>query len=170
MNRCSCLALLVCSVLNPGAQSQQTADRREAEYYVGAYAAHYNVPVRFVRALVEQESSWHPCAVSPKGAVGLMQLMPMTATRLGVRDRCNIAQNVSGGVRYLAWLMRMFQGDPRLAAAAYLAGEEVIARRGLLYRNREVVAYVSRIRKSYQRQLAEGNETFVTALRSRAVR
>jgi len=94
----------------------------------------------------------------------------MTAARLGVRDRCKIAQNVSGGVRYLAWLMRKFGGDLRLAAAAYLAGEEVIARRGLLYRNREVVAYVARIRKSYQRQLAEDNETFVAALRSTRVR
>ena len=84
-----------------------------------------------------------------------MQLMPLTAARLGVRDRCNIGENVSGGVRYLAWLMRKFSGDLRLAAAAYLAGEEVIARRGLLYRNREVVAYVSQIRKSYQQQSAD---------------
>ncbi len=136
---------------------------------MAAYSRHYNVPVSFVRAIVEQESGWRPCALSSKGAVGLMQLMPMTAARLGVRDRCKIAQNVSGGVRYLAWLIRKFGGDLRLAAAAYLAGEEVIARRGLLYRNREVVAYVARIRKSYQRQLAEDNETFVAALRSTRV-
>ena len=170
MNRCSCLALLVCSVLNPGAQSQQTVDRCEAEYYVGAYAAHYNVPVRLVRAVVEQESGWRPCALSPKGALGLMQLMPTTAARLGVRDRCNIAQNVSGGIRYLAWLMHKFRGDLRLAAAAYLAGEEVIARRGLFYRNREVVAYVSRIRKSYQTTCGGQMRHFVAALRSRTVR
>jgi membrane-bound lytic murein transglycosylase MltF len=94
----------------------------------------------------------------------------MTAARLRVRDRCNIGENVSGGVRYLAWLTRKFPGDLRLVAAAYLAGEAVIARRGLLYRNHEVVAYVSRIRKIYQRQLAEDNETFVAALRSSGVR
>jgi soluble lytic murein transglycosylase-like protein len=169
MNKCSCLVLLVCGVLTCQAQSRRTA-RLEGEYYVAAYVRHYNVPARFVRAVVEQESNWRPCVVSPKGAVGLMQLMPMTATRLGVRDRCNIGENASGGVRYLAWLMRKFAGDLRLAAAAYLAGEEVIARRGLLYRNREVVAYVSRIRKIYQRQLAEDNETFVAALRSSGVR
>jgi soluble lytic murein transglycosylase-like protein len=83
--------------------------------------------------------------------------MPATAARLGVWDRYNIGQNVSGGVRYLAWLMRKFPGDPRLVAASYLAGEGIIARRGLGYRNREVVAYVSQIRKRYQRQLTEGN-------------
>ena len=108
------------------------------------------MPVAFVRAIVECESNWHVCAVSPKGAVGLMQLMPTTAQRLGVRDRCNIDQNVSGGVRYLAWLMKQFH-DFRLVAAAYFAGERVIGRRGLAYRNPEVVAYVARIRTSYLR-------------------
>jgi len=82
-----------------------------------------------------------------------MQLMPQTAVRLGVRDRCDIKENVSGGVRYLAWLSRKFQGDLRLVAAAYLAGEEVIEQRGLLYRNQEVVKYVSQIRGRCERQL-----------------
>ena len=170
MNRCLCLALWVGGVLNSLAQSHPTATRLEGEYYVAAYARHYNVPVKFVRAIVEQESSWRSCPVSPKGAAGLMQLMPLTAARLGVHDRCNIGENVSGGVRYLAWLIRKFSGDLRLAAAAYLAGEEVIARRGLLYRNHEVVAYVSQIRKSYQQQFAEDSGTLSTALRSRTIR
>ena len=82
-----------------------------------------------------------------------MQLMPQTALRLGVRDRCNIKENVSGGVRYLAWLSQKFHGDLRLVAAAYLAGEDVIERHGLLYRNQEVVRYVSQIRGRYERQL-----------------
>jgi hypothetical protein len=73
------------------------AKRREAEYYVAAYAQHYRVPVPLVRAVVERESNWRPCAISPKGAAGLMQIMPTTAQRLGVCDRCNIDQNVSGG-------------------------------------------------------------------------
>jgi soluble lytic murein transglycosylase-like protein len=169
MRTCLTVVLLVSGVLHCQAQSRRTA-RLEGEYYVRAYARYYHVPARFVRAIVEQESSWRPCPVSPKGAAGLMQLMPMTAARLGVRDRCSISENVSGGVRYLAWLMRKFGGDLRLVAAAYLAGEEVIARRGLLYRNLEVVAYVSRIRKSYQRQLAEDSEKSVLAARSRTVR
>ena len=78
-----------------------------------------------------------------------MQLMPATARRLGVRDSCNIEHNISGGVRYLAWLMRLFHNDLRLVAAGYYAGEDIVARRGLTYHNRDVVSYVARIRATY---------------------
>ena len=134
------------------AQSPKPQARREPEYYVAAYAQHYRVPVSLVRAIVELESNWQPCSVSPKGAVGLMQLMPATARRLGVGNRCNIDQNVSGAVRYLAWLMQQFHNDLRLVAAAYYAGEGVIGRRDLGYRNPDVIAYVARIRTTYLRQ------------------
>jgi len=134
------------------AQSPKPPARLEAEHYVVAYAQHYRVPVALVRAVVERESHWQPCTVSPKGAVGLMQLMPATARRLGVGDRCNIDQSVSGGVRYLGWLMQQFHNDLRLVAAAYYAGEDVIGRRDLGYRNHDVIAYVARIRTTYLRQ------------------
>jgi soluble lytic murein transglycosylase-like protein len=81
------------------------------KYYVAAYAQHYRVPVSPVRAIVEREPNWQPCTVSPKGAVGPMQLMPATARRQGVGNRRDIDRNVSGGVRYLAWLMQPFQND-----------------------------------------------------------
>lgn len=128
------------------------ASRQEAEYYVAAYARHYGVPVEFVRALVEQESGWHWCAISRKGAAGLMQLMPDTAKKLNVHDRCNVKQNVSGGVRHLAGLMIKFHGDLRLVAAAYYAGERVVEARGLQYANRDVVGYVASIRERVERQ------------------
>ena len=126
--------------------------RREAEYYVTAYAEHYRVPVEFVRALVEQESGWQRCPVSRKGAVGLMQLMPDTARRLNVLNRCDLNQNVSGGVRYLAWLVNRFNGDLRLVAAAYYAGERAIERRRLKYSNPDVVAYVMSIRERFEHE------------------
>ena len=153
MRRVLILPLMICAVSSCLAESSHRATRPEAEYFVAAYAKHYRVPVPLVRAVVERESNWRVCAVSPKGAVGLMQLMPTTAQRLRVRDRCNIDQNVSGGVRYLAWLMQLFHNDLRLVAAAYYAGEHVIGRRGLAYRNPDVVAYVSRIRATYLRQV-----------------
>lgn len=131
--------------------------RREAEYYVAAYAKHYNVPVEFVRAVVEQESGWRRCVVSTKGATGLMQLMPATAARLSVRNRCDINQNVSGGIRYLAWLMNRFHGDLRLVAAAYYLGETTIQRRGLRYSNPDVVAYVASVRERFARQKKFGS-------------
>jgi soluble lytic murein transglycosylase-like protein len=127
-------------------------DRQEAEYYVTAYAQHYAVPVEFVRALIEQESAWRKCAISSKGAAGLMQLMPDTARRLGVQDRCDVEQNISGGVRHLAYLMTKFHGDLRLVAAAYYAGERVVEARGLRYSNPDVVMYVARLRAGFERQ------------------
>jgi soluble lytic murein transglycosylase-like protein len=156
MSKYLSFVLFACGVLCCQAQPPTTATRLEAEYYVAAYARHYGVPTGFVRAIVEQESGWHPCAVSHKGATGLMQLMPSTAARLGVRDRCNLNENVAGGVLYLAWLMHRFRGDLRLVAASYIAGEDVVTRRDLAYRNPEVVTYVSRIRANCRTQLADG--------------
>jgi soluble lytic murein transglycosylase-like protein len=132
--------------------NDRSQSKREAEYYVAAYARHYQVPLEFVRAIVSQESGWQRCAVSWKGAAGLMQLMPGTASRLNVRNRCDIGQNVSGGVRYLAWLMNKFHGDLRLVAAAFYAGEGAIERRGLRYSNPDVVAYVVSVRKRYEQE------------------
>ncbi|HYL14896.1 MAG TPA: lytic transglycosylase domain-containing protein [Terriglobales bacterium] len=143
---------LIAATLSASAESKKPAnppDRRAAEYYISMYARHYHVPVPLVRAIVQRESNWQPYAVSAKGAKGLMQLMPATARRLGVRDSCSIEQNISGGVRYLAWLMRLFHNDLRLVAAGYYAGEDIVARRGLSYHNRDVVSYVARIRATY---------------------
>ena len=146
------LAQVLCGVSICWAQSGRAPARLEAEYYVTAYAQHYRVPIALARAIVVRESNWQPCVISPKGAMGLMQLMPATARRLGVADRCNLDQNVSGGVRHLAWLMRRFHNDLRLVAGAYYVGEAVIGRRCLAYRNPDVVAYVSTIRTTYLRE------------------
>jgi soluble lytic murein transglycosylase len=149
-------ALILAQVLSAisicWAQSPKPQPRLEAEYYVTAYAQHYRVPIALARAIVVRESNWQPCVISPKGAVGLMQLMPATARRLGVTDPCNLDQNVSGGVRYLGWLMQRFHNDLRLVAAAYYVGEDTIGRRGLAYRNSDAVAYVSTIRTTYLRE------------------
>lgn len=147
------IRLLSILLLFPTLSCGQSSDsRNQAEYYLAAYANHYRVPLDFARAVVKQESGWQACAISQKGAAGIMQLMPETAARLGVRDRCNIQQNISGGIRYLAWLMNKFHGELRLVAAAYYAGERVIAARGLAYANRDVVLYVTNIREHVEQQ------------------
>jgi soluble lytic murein transglycosylase-like protein len=146
------LAEMLCTISIGWAQSGRAATRIEAEYYVTAYAQHYRVPVALTRAIVSRESNWQFCVISAKGAVGLMQLMPATAKRLAVTDRCNLDHNISGGVRYLAWLMRRFHNDLRLVAAAYYVGEDTIGRRGLAYRNLDVVTYVRAIRTTYLRE------------------
>lgn len=124
-------------------------------YYANAYADHYGVPRPLVDAIIEQESDWNPLAQSVKDAEGLMQLMPATAAMYGVRNRYNILDNLSGGVRYLADLLNEFHGDMRLAVAAYYCGSQHILQRGLSYRNRDVVAYVQSVRRRYQRNLLD---------------
>jgi len=114
------------------------------------YASASGVPVELVDAVIQAESGWNPDAVSVKGAAGLMQLMPATAIRFGVRDRFNIQENIRGGVAYLAWLIGLFKGDLRLAVAAYQVGESRILLRGLAYSSREVFFYVSRVAHIYR--------------------
>ena len=79
-----------------------------------------------------------------------MQLMPETAARFGVHNRFRIEENIRGGVAYLAWLSRKFNGDLRLMTAAYYVGEYPIARRGLDYSSPDVQGYVQRVSQRYQ--------------------
>ena len=115
-----------------------------------SYASAFGVPVELVDAVIQVESGWNPYAVSIKGAAGLMQLMPATAIRFGVHDRFDIEENIRGGVAYLAWLIRLFNGDLRLAVAAYQVGESQILSRGLAYSSQEVFVYVSRVAQVYR--------------------
>jgi soluble lytic murein transglycosylase-like protein len=124
--------------------------RQFSERCAASYASAFEVPVELVEAVIQVESGWNPYAVSRKGAAGLMQLMPATASRFGVPDRFNIEENVRGGVAYLAWLIRLFNGDLRLAVAAYQVGESQILSRGLAYSSREVFLYVSRVAQLYR--------------------
>ena len=89
----------------------------------------YDLDPRLVHAVISAESAYNPNAVSNKGAMGLMQLMPDTARRFGVNDPLNPLENLSGGARYLRWLMDRFQ-NTRLALAAYNAGEGAVERYG----------------------------------------
>jgi soluble lytic murein transglycosylase-like protein len=92
-------------------------------------AARHAVSAPLVEAVAWQESRFHQAAVSPKGALGVMQLMPATARSLGV-DATTLAGNIDGGAAYLAQMLRRFQGDLPRALAAYNAGPEAVARYG----------------------------------------
>jgi soluble lytic murein transglycosylase-like protein len=125
------------------------ADPAPAAGFVRQYAAHYHVPPELIGALIDVESRWNPRAVSDRGAMGLLQLMPATAKRFGAFDPFNVEQNIAAGTRYVTALMWEFHGDLRLVAAAYYAGDRGIAREQLDYRDPEVVAYVQAVRKRY---------------------
>jgi len=90
----------------------------------------YRLPLSLVHAVIATESRYDPGAVSPKGAVGLMQLIPGTARRFGVTDRLDPGQSIDGGARYLRHLLDMFDGDTVLALAAYNAGEGAVIKAG----------------------------------------
>ena len=121
------------------------------------------MPAELVESIIDRESAWNPYAVSSKGAAGLMQLMPKTAVRFGVRNRFRVDQNVKGGVAYLAWLDGQFNGDLRLVIAAYYAGESAIYSRGLAFANRDVHAYVSRVAARYRMRRALAGKRGVAA-------
>lgn len=116
-----------------------------------AAAARHGVDPAFVRAVVHAESAFNPNAVSRVGAQGLMQLMPATADRFGVEDPFVPAQNIEGGTRYLAWLLRRFNGDTRLAAAGYNAGEGAVDRYGGVPPYEETQRFVERVGILHQR-------------------
>ncbi|OYT69228.1 MAG: hypothetical protein CFK48_08925, partial [Armatimonadetes bacterium CP1_7O] len=109
----------------PGMQIQPQV--RAWEPLVAPIAARYNLDTELVLRVIEAESGGDPHAVSPKGAMGLMQLMPDTARALGVSDPFDPVQNIEGGVRYLSHLIQRF-GDVRLALAAYNAGPTNVQR------------------------------------------
>ena len=118
---------------------------------VDAVAPAAGLEPRLLLAVISAESGFRARAVSPKGAQGLMQLMPATARRLGVSDPFDPEQNVRGGARYLVELLRMFNDDLRLALAAYNAGENAVLRAGrAIPPYPETQQYVARVMERYQ--------------------
>jgi soluble lytic murein transglycosylase-like protein len=110
-----------------------------------------SVEPNLLRAVIVVESGFNSRAVSKRGAVGLMQLMPATATRFGVSNPYDPLQNVHGGARYLKFLIDRFGQDVRLALAAYNAGEDAVDRNGgQIPPFSETMAYVPRVMKIYQ--------------------
>ena len=143
--RSLCLLLVfVAAQLGFGATGPSAPKR-----YVAHYASQYRVPPELIAALIDVESRWNPNALSNKGAMGLMQLMPATARRFGAFQPFDEEQNIAAGTRYVTTLMWEFRGDLRLVAAAYYAGDHWIEKKQLNYQNPDVVAYVLAVRRRY---------------------
>jgi soluble lytic murein transglycosylase-like protein len=115
-------------------------------------SARHGVDPNLVFALMKQESGYNSRAVSYKGASGLMQLMPATARRFGVTNIFDPAQNIEAGIKYLRFLLDMFNGDVKLALAGYNAGENAVVNSGFqIPRYRETQNYVKIISSKYSR-------------------
>ncbi|HEX8255837.1 MAG TPA: lytic transglycosylase domain-containing protein [Thermoanaerobaculia bacterium] len=113
------------------------------------YAAQYDVDPTFIRAVIQVESNFNPNCVSNKGARGLMQLMPATARRFGVTNIHDPEQNIHGGVRFLSYLMRLFNGDLPRVLAGYNAGENAVLKYGGIPPYAETSTYVVRAMTVY---------------------
>jgi soluble lytic murein transglycosylase-like protein len=115
----------------------------------------YRLPEAFLRAIIRVESDYQPGAISRTGAQGLMQLMPGTGARMGVRDAFDPRQNILGGSRYLRVLANQFEGDLILTIAAYNAGEGAVVRYHGVPPYDETRRYVERVLGWYYRYLEE---------------
>jgi soluble lytic murein transglycosylase-like protein len=127
---------------------------REIDGLVREISRRYDMDPGLIATVVGVESGFNRMAVSPKGARGLMQLMPETARQYGVRDVHDPRENLEGGVAYLSDLVRRYNGDMKLALAAYNAGPEAVARASGVPNFRETRDYLQRIEARYGQKLA----------------
>jgi soluble lytic murein transglycosylase-like protein len=132
-----------------GLMSGHKITQAEVDAAIEAAAARHNVDVNLVRSIIKVESNFNPHAVSRKGAIGLMQLMPATARELNVRNPFDVTQNIDGGVRHFKGLLQNFNGDVRKSLAAYNAGAGAVTRNGGVPPYAETRNYVNRITQLY---------------------
>jgi hypothetical protein len=122
--------------------------RAEVDSIVDSTSAAHGVDPLLVRSVMQVESNFNPYAVSPKGAMGLMQLMPATARQLGVTNAFDVRQNIEGGVKFLRYLKTKFS-DERLVLAAYNAGEAAVKKHGWIPPYPETIEYVYKVGQKY---------------------
>jgi soluble lytic murein transglycosylase-like protein len=144
------------AVVRPGVspfapQVRDVARFTQYDEHIRQAAALYQIPEQLVRAVIKVESDYDPRAVSYAGARGLMQLMPETAERLGVKDINDPRENIFGGVRYLRLLANMFNGDLDFTIAGYNAGENAVIQHGGIPPYTQTRDYVVKVTRYYRR-------------------
>jgi soluble lytic murein transglycosylase-like protein len=125
-------------------------DSNQYDSLISEFSKKYQVDFALIKAIIRAESGFNPAAVSRKGAKGLMQLMPETASRLNVSNSFNPRENIEGGVKYFKYLLSLFNDDLRLSLAAYNAGENIVAEVRSIPPYRETVDYVKKVLSYYQ--------------------
>jgi len=136
----------------PQEAASATAKAPDLEAIVAAASSQHRIDADFIASVIHAESANNPRAVSRKGAQGLMQLMPETASKLGVKDSFDPAANVDGGVRYLRELLLLYNGDMARALAAYNAGPLRVQQYHGVPPYRETRTYVARVIKDFNRK------------------
>ncbi|MDA8087891.1 MAG: lytic transglycosylase domain-containing protein [Nitrospiraceae bacterium] len=133
-----------------GRQAAAGASSTRIEDLIKRKSMKYRIDPSLVKAVIRAESGFNCTAVSDKGAMGLMQLMPATAVSLGVYNPFDPAENIEGGVRYLSSLLQRFGGNLTLALAAYNAGPKYIEKYGVIPPYRETENYIRKVLSSYR--------------------
>jgi soluble lytic murein transglycosylase-like protein len=133
----------------PGADASKP--KPEIQQLIVEKSRQHEIDPKLVESVIQVESNYNPVAVSPKGALGLMQLIPATARRFGVRNPFDAAENIEGGIKYLKHLQELFDGDQRLTLAAYNAGEAAVARYRGVPPYAETQNYVVEVGRRYER-------------------
>ena len=145
------------------AQIANLVKRQDLEKVIEKYARQYGVDQDLVWAVIRQESGFNPRAVSPKGARGLMQLMPGTAAMLGVSDAFDVEQNLAGGIKYLERCLNQFNQDVPLALAAYNAGPDNVVKYQGCPPFPETRQYVARVLAAYGGEPVRGDLQLIGA-------
>lgn len=142
------ILLFLCSVFLTHQAWGKNASGRQYDLIIRSMAQKYDVDPELIHSIIRAESNYDSRAVSPKGAVGLMQLMPDTAKEYGVKDRYNPLENIEGGVKYLKELLQIYDQKDDLVLAAYNAGPEAVKKHKGIPPYPETVQYIQRV-KSY---------------------
>jgi hypothetical protein len=128
------------------------ANASEYHNIIHEKASMYDLDPSLIKAVIKTESNWNSRAVSRKGAMGLMQLMPATATEMNVQNPYDPEENIEGGTKYLRYLLERFNGDLTLALAAYNAGPKTVEKFGYVPPITETKHYVSKVLSLYNGQ------------------
>lgn len=138
----------------PPQQTPEMSDPKSVSFndIIEKYARDYDLDPSLIHSIIATESGFNPRAKSPKGARGLMQLMPATAKRLGVRNSYDPEENIRGGVKHFRFLMDNFNNDLELSLAAYNAGENLVQRLGRVPEIKETKEYVKLVKKRYDQK------------------
>jgi soluble lytic murein transglycosylase-like protein len=130
--------------------------KQQYDPIVKTYSRRFNVPADLIHSIIKAESNYDSYAVSAKGAVGLMQLMPETAAQYGVRDLYDPDDNVMGGVKYLKDLCKLFNNNTAKVLAAYNAGQEALKKYKGIPPYPETIEYIRRVMASYANPFIKG--------------
>ena len=143
------------TILNVAKQANEASGNKINEL-INEYSAKNGLDEDFVKALIKQESSFDVNAKSKAGAMGLMQLMPMTAKGLGVENAYDAEQNIAGGTKYLKSLLSKYDGNKEMALAAYNAGPTAVAKYGGIPPYMETQNYVKNVLNTYEKYKMQG--------------